>query len=255
MIEIIYANYDISHNSDFICDENNPDRDWWLLLQTHTPAFFDIDGEKYIMPEKTAILYPPHCPLHYGAFNSFFKNDWVRFRTDEDFIINSTVPQRKPIVIPDFDFTHYIFFQLAIENYDHKARREDTIKALFQILFYKLEEALNHINEVGEADDLISLRLKIKNNPAFDWNIPYMADLLHVSTGHLHTMYRNTFGISCMDDIIQMRIDLAKDYLSNSKIPINIISELCGYKNVEHFSRQFKKHTEFSPSTYRRNNQ
>lgn len=78
-----------------------------------------------------------------------------------------------------------------------------------------------------------------------------MANLLHVSTGYFHTLYRNTFGITCMDDVIQTRLSMAKDYLRYSATPIQTIASICGYKNVEHFSWQFKKCVGMSPREYR----
>lgn len=40
-----------------------------------------------------------------------------------------------------------------------------------------------------------------------------MARQLHLSEGYMQVVYKNTFGISCMDDCINARIRLAKDQL------------------------------------------
>lgn len=251
MIEIIYVYYNTTHKSDFVYYDNNANRDWWLLLQTHTPAFFQIEGKEYIMPPESAILYPPYAPLHYGAYKNYYQDDWIRFYTDEEFICNGKIPIEKPFEIKEFNFTHFLFEQLASENFFDNKYREQTIQSLFELMFCKLEESLTFHSEKEQRKDLLALRLSIKNNPGFDWTIPYMANLIHVSTGYLHTLYRKTFGITCMDDVIQMRLSLARDYLAHSSTPIHLIAISCGYKNVEHFSRQFKKHTGLSPKEYR----
>ena len=49
------------------------------------------------------------------------------------------------------------------------------------------------------------------------------------------------------------RLAAAKNMLSHTDMKISQISEKCGYKNVEHFTRQFKELTGKTPGKYRIN--
>lgn len=251
MIDIIYACHSIEHDNNFVCIDNNDSRDWWLLLLTNSPAFFIVNEQRFEMPAQTAILYPPHAHLNYGALGEPFVNDWIRFRTDEEFITHGKVPFCVPFEIKEYDFTHYLFMQISSENFFSNTYRESSIKYLFKLMFYKLEESLSFESENMQIKELIALRISMKNNPGTDWNIPDMAKRLHISPGYFHTLYKKTFGITCIEDLISMRIDMAKDYLLHSNTPIYIIATLCGYNTVEHFSRQFKQYTGLSPRKYR----
>jgi YesN/AraC family two-component response regulator len=78
-----------------------------------------------------------------------------------------------------------------------------------------------------------------------------MAEKLNISVGYLEEIYKNTFGVTCMEDVISSRINLAKKYLLYDHYSIAEIVTLCGYRNIEHFFRQFKKITGITPNRFR----
>jgi AraC-type DNA-binding domain-containing proteins len=81
-----------------------------------------------------------------------------------------------------------------------------------------------------------------------------MAEKLHISCGHLQNIYKDTFFISCMSEVIESRITYAKELLIESNLSISEVSNLCGYQNEVHFMKQFKKLTTLTPTEYRRLN-
>ena len=99
--------------------------------------------------------------------------------------------------------------------------------------------------------ELNKIRFEMQSNPSFNWSVPYIAKQLNISVGYLQNIYKKTFGISCMNDIFEQRIALAKNYITQSSYSITEVAEICGYKNVEHFCRQFKKLTGMTPSEFR----
>ena len=64
--------------------------------------------------------------------------------------------------------------------------------------------------------------------------------------------YKQFFGLSCQQDMINARLKFAKYYLQNSDMNIGSLAGFCGYENELHFMRQFKKFTGLTPSEYRR---
>ncbi len=79
-----------------------------------------------------------------------------------------------------------------------------------------------------------------------------MARELHLSSGYLQALYKTMFGSSCMEDVILQRLKNAQDQLVSTSKSVREIAEDCGYNNVEHFCRQFRKFLGLSPSRYRR---
>lgn len=78
-----------------------------------------------------------------------------------------------------------------------------------------------------------------------------MAEYVHISPSYLQHLYRELFGISCIQEVIQARLNTARFYLRTTDISVQSISVLCGYENELHFMRQFKKFTDMTPSQYR----
>lgn len=48
------------------------------------------------------------------------------------------------------------------------------------------------------------------------------------------------------------RIDIAKDLLEHTNLPVHVISEKVGYENYSYFTKLFKKVTNFTPMDYRK---
>ena len=89
------------------------------------------------------------------------------------------------------------------------------ISRLLHILFLKLQSDIKHHAPIPHDHELLTLRRQIINDPQLDWNVAKMADQLHMSTVE--------------------------------------ICEQCGYQNLEHFCRQFRKHTGMTPGSFRKN--
>lgn len=251
MNQICYVEHDVSHPGNFVYDFPAT-HDWWLLILTHTPAEFLINDKIVEYPAECMVLYPPNTRIYYRSCSDSYKNDWLRFYTNESYIINTDIPLALPVNIPKSQYCNQLFQMLSYENFCNNYYRESSIESLFRLLFYKLSEAYHHNTAQTQNKDLINLRLEIKNNPGFPWTVPFMAKRLHLSTGHVQALYRKNFNTTCMEDVIYNRILLAKEHLVQSTYSIADIASICGYNNIEHFCRQFKQITGQTPKHYRK---
>ncbi|OUM97529.1 MAG: AraC family transcriptional regulator [Thermobacillus sp. ZCTH02-B1] len=251
MIRVYYAHCDMAHDGrHFVTDV--PEGNQWLLVFTKTPARFWVEGELQEYPPFSAVLFRPGQKVYYRAAGDLFVNNWIRFDTDEPFVTETPIPCGVPFPLEDPDYCHRLFELIAIEHHFDRPCKESSIRCLFQTLFNKLLESCLHTGVTPQHYNLLRLRVAIQNHPDDRWTIARMADLLKVSPGYLQTIYKKTFGISCMDDVIRNRIRLAKEYLSYSSLNVAEIAYRCGYRNVEHFSRQFKQLTGMTPREYRK---
>lgn len=247
MNQINYVGYDAVHPNDFIYNVPEGFHNY-LLVVTTTPALFQIDGTISEYPAHTAILYPPDCPIWYGAAQKPYGNHWMRFASDESFVKNFS-QMGIPFSVSDPEYCHNLFQLITWET------SQVVISQLLRILFGKLRDDLLNTQGTCHDHELLALRRRISSAPQLPWNISDMARELHISAGYLQLLYKQKFQISCMDDVINFRLFKARDLLTYTAQSIAEIAEQCGYNNTEHFCRQFHKNLGLSPGQYRKSQQ
>ena len=57
--------------------------------------------------------------------------------------------------------------------------------------------------------------------------------------------------MTCMNYLLNLRVDLAKAMLINTELPINEICSRVGYSDQNYFSKLFKHVTGLTPTQYR----
>lgn len=250
MIRVHCAECNMAHAGNFVIDV--PVGTQWLMVMTKTPARFRVDGELRVYPAQSAVLYRPGQSVHYETYDGHFVNNWIRFETDDPYFVDSPLPFGIPFPLEDPDTCDKLFQLIAAEQRFDRSFKTSSLTFLLRTLLNKLLESSRHKHIQPHHYELMRLRTAIQNEPNREWTVPMMADMLGVSPGYLQDRYRKAFGVSCMEDVIQNRIRLAKEYLLLSRMSIGEIASYCGYQHVEHFSRQFRKVTGFSPREFQK---
>ncbi|TGL23782.1 AraC family transcriptional regulator [Leptospira yanagawae] len=75
----------------------------------------------------------------------------------------------------------------------------------------------------------------------------------HISLFHFHRMFKAYFEITCIDYLMQVRLEKSLQLLFFSKKSISEISFEVGFPNPETYIRNFKKVFYITPSVYRKN--
>ena len=254
MIKILRMGCNTTHDINF--SVNRPyGYEWYLLLLVKSPAVFVINGEEITTPANTLIIYDKNHPHEYRANRVVYRNDWIHFHIDPSYFSSQQIPLNTPLYISNPFYLTDLIQKMANEFYSNNPFKEQTIEYLIQILCLKtLEQMLTKTYKPWHSEmheELIKLRSDIYSNPQSNWSIPFMANKLHISCGYLQNIYKETFQISCMSDVIESRITYAKELLVETDYSIREISDLCGYNSEVHFMRQFKNKTTATPSEYR----
>jgi AraC-like DNA-binding protein len=122
-------------------------------------------------------------------------------------------------------------------------------------------EALNNtthsftIHSCGNRElyeKLYHLRREIESKPEYPWNINEMRRKLNISKSTIQKNYKEYFGKSIFEDLIQFRIEKSKHLLTETDTSISEIAVLCDYSSDSYFMKQFKKEVGVTPTQYRK---
>lgn len=274
MNEIHFVGFDAYHDKSF--NVNSAGRsELYLLIFTHTPALIYVDNKPEIFPANTAVFYKPNTAIRYGACEDSYSDSWIRFSSDEPFAKDFPL-FGQPFLVTEPEYVNNLIklitwetsmsirsprqlrhsgidvFTPSEDSEESTLKNQSIIDDLMRILFKKLNDSVMSKGISTHEISLLHLRREIANAPSNAWNIPDIAKKLNMSEGHFQSIYKAQFGISCMEDVINMRLRKAENLLSFTNQPIAEIAEQCGYNSQEHFSRQFKTRYGMTAGEFRR---
>ncbi len=91
---------------------------------------------------------------------------------------------------------------------------------------------------------------KYFKNP--DFSVRDVATKLGMSETYFRRLFKSEFGMCPVQYLLQLRIAHAKNLLTYKNAKISEIATASGFSDIYYFSRQFKKHTELTPTEYKR---
>lgn len=77
---------------------------------------------------------------------------------------------------------------------------------------------------------------------------------LPATKDYLNRLFLEEYGVTSMEYIEKLRVQLAKELLCSSPYPISVVAKRCGYYSLSPFYDSFKRHTGATAAAYRRQN-
>jgi AraC-like DNA-binding protein len=78
-----------------------------------------------------------------------------------------------------------------------------------------------------------------------------LAERAHLSQSHFSALFRQRFGMSPHQYLIHLRIQRAQELLRTTPHSLAYIAEQCGFADVHHLAKTFKRMNGISPGAYR----
>lgn len=226
----------------------------YLFIYFKTSALLWLDGAEIVVEKNSVILFNKGTPQNYTANQGSYANDYIHFDADKEHDIRN-LPVDTVMKLPATKQVSKIIKDIYLEYISKNANRHDSMDLLMKILFVKINELVAYKPQdtklYGYYDALLNLRSLIYRHPEEKWTINRLCHQVNLSPSHFQRLYKQTFGTTCIADVISCKLQFAKTSLMATSDTIRDIAVQCGYDNEEHFMRQFKQEFGMTPTEYR----
>ncbi|MBR7090504.1 MAG: response regulator [Lachnospiraceae bacterium] len=164
-------------------------------------------------------------------------------------------PDSKVVII-----TGFAEFSYAKEAVQHHAfdyllkpiKEEDLQRVMTAIVKERGENEDEEIQAPVNDRMIDSVVADIRDHYMEDISLTSLAAKYNVSMGSLSRMIKDHLQLNFSDYIASLRIQRAKELLSDETLSIQEIAEIVGYNDYFYFTKVFKKIEGISPSKYRK---
>lgn len=248
--------YDYRHEAGYTA-ERPTGTNGHILMIIRSPARIVLNDQVHFTNGNCVVLYHMDSPQYFYAHNKEFVNDWVRFYLDEedaDFWEATGIQLDTITEYADVYPLSRLIKIMAAEKGSTNHNAPVSLTLLLRLLLLKLSDYIvkKPVFYSQLSEKLTILRNNIYTNPQNDWSIDSICTSMAISPSYLQHKYKQLFGNSIKDDIIESRIQYSKSLLTNTSHTVAAISRMVGYSNDMAFMSIFKKKTGFTPSQYRK---
>lgn len=229
----------------------------YTFLHFFNPVYLTVNDEEVLTGANACIFYAPKTPQFFQSVGPLV-HDWMHFTADASALLRQYDIEENKIFYPSLpQKITAVFREIEGEWFStHRFREQVLSNGLerFFILFSRLCEGRTTVTVSEDtAGMLTKVRREVLLHPSHAWNVDEMAALAKMSVSHFYAGYKQVFGTSPMNDLIEARISTAKNRLLADSTPICRLALELGYANPYHFIRQFRARTGMTPAAYRRN--
>lgn len=186
---------------------------------------------------------------------------WFRFTCNEDELREKSItlnqffyPTKHIEIYKLTEKLQNLFFYKTSDSVQKIGNRELLSETIQEILSKAFFDGRDISLTEGIKERLSDVRGLVFQNYNERWTIDKMALYAGYSKFHFSRVYKSYFGISPNDELINIRIEKAKEYLSGTEYKASEIAKMLGYTDYTQFSRQFRRKVGVSPAEYRGKN-
>ncbi|GAB2560223.1 helix-turn-helix transcriptional regulator [Gracilibacillus alcaliphilus] len=245
---------------DYSCHNRDDDRiyrpnglGFYLFLRFYQPMRLVLNDSVVFSEEGACILFTPEYPQDYSAIQEF-QNSYVHFLVQEGSYLDYKLPKNEIFYPRDLEEIDQLFQKIQAEFLSPATYQQEMMNILLQQLLIESSRQLEPAHQTEEANVLYAsfreLRFTLLTQCEKDWTIAQLCQAVHLEKSQFYTYYERFFNISPKADLLNARMNKAKQMLVNQAAVIQNVAQSCGFASASHFSRQFKRAVGCAPKEF-----
>lgn len=128
----------------------------------------------------------------------------------------------------------------------------DDIKVLYASVIDRVMVLLERLKYSTKENGIVNPVCNyVLENIDEELSLKVVADSLFMNKSYVSEAFKQKTGISFIEYLTIVKMERAKKLIADERLKTYEVAELLGFKDIEYFSRLFKKHWGLSPTEYR----
>ena len=251
-MKVLYCGIDFPHMLGEFCMRRR--FDYYGIFSFQTPFLYESDGVLKKGEAGDILIIKPLDIVYHGPLNDdeAFVNDWMYISKDFGMLLEKFgLPTGSIIRVGRQKIVRSAIKKISDEQSLKHTGYEDIIVCVLTEMVVEISRLYQKTTVETSRSIIEWVRDIFAQNLNKKWSIEDMAKLSGYSVSRFCSLYNDIFGCSPKEDLINERINHAKQMLKFGDISISEIADACGFNSLFYFSKYFKKRTGVSPKHYR----
>lgn len=218
---------------------------------------FIVDGEG-TLEINGQILHPKKNDVFFLERGSEHKYYCTKDKPWHKYFVSFYGPVGDTLIKHYLGENKYLFENCALKREFERifdiAFNNDDVSKITSLISTQLFNIFNYLysHQNLQSLDLASkIRQSLENNITEEFNLDKLCENLNYSKNHIINVFFEKYGVTPYHYYKSCKIQLAKEYLTNTQMTVGEISNALSFTDRQYFSYAFKKETGYSPKNYR----